>query len=443
MENESTLKKIFGFLRLSHEMEDPKLIQESIEKGVVFRGTNLWILIFASFVASVGLNMNSTAVIIGAMLISPLMGPINGIGYSIATYNFMLLKKSVKNYSFSIVAVLVASTLYFLLTPLHAVHSELLARTSPTIYDVFIALFGGLAGIVGISSKNKGNVIPGVAIATALMPPLCTAGYGISVGNLEFFMGAMYLFVINSVFIALSAMLVSQLLKLPRKAFLLTNQIKNTKIVVGIIILLTVVPSAYFGYTLVQKEKFKELATQFTSEISLWEGNYLLSKTINEKTNHIELVFGGELLDDASERRLKKKADEFGLDGAKLEIVHGLKTNDYERIIEGETELERLTGEVNRLKSSIVSKEHTIDSLKNIPSLGKEVMAEIKAFYPEISSCSFSETMVYSKGDSTTVARPMSIVHLHANEKISQEAKDKITSWIKVRLKKENVEVYF
>ena len=443
MENESTLKKFFGFLRLSHELEDPALIHESIEKGVVFRGTNLWILIFASFVASVGLNMNSTAVIIGAMLISPLMGPINGIGYSIATYNFLLLKKSFKNYSFSIVAVLIASTLYFSLTPLDAVDSELLARTSPSIYDVFIALFGGLAGIVGISSKNKGNVIPGVAIATALMPPLCTAGYGLSVWNMEFFVGAMYLFVINSVFIALSAMLVSQLLKLPRRAFLLTNQIKNTKIVVGIVILLTVIPSAYFGYTLVQKEKFKDLAAEFTSEVSLWEGNFLLSKTINDKTNQIELVFGGELLDEASQNRLKKKADEFGLNSKKLTIVHGLKTNDYTKIIKGETEMERLTGEINHLKNTINIKEKHIDSLKNVPEIGKDLINELKVFYPNIEACSFAETVIFSSADSTLKGRPTSIVHLSTKKGMSLAEKEKISNWMKRRLKDENVVVYF
>src|SRR5690606_27897353 len=154
--------KLFQFLRLTHEQEDPAIIKDVIEKGIVVRGTNVWILLFAILVASVGLNMNSTAVIIGAMLISPRMGPIKGTGYSVATYNFLLFRKSLKNFAFSTVAALVTSTMYFILTPISTEHSELLARTSPTIFDVLIALFGGLAGIVAISSKNKGNVIPGV-----------------------------------------------------------------------------------------------------------------------------------------------------------------------------------------------------------------------------------------------------------------------------------------
>ena len=250
------LNKIFQFLRLTHEKEDSTIIQESIEKGIVVRGTNVWILVFAILVASVGLNMNSTAVVIVAMLISPLMGPINGIGYSIATYNLPLFRKSIKNFGYSTLAALVTSTLYFLLTPISTEHAELLARTSPTIFDVLIALFGGLAGIVAISSKNKWNVIPGVAIATALMPPLCTAGFGLSMGNWSYFFGALYLFTINSVFIALSAMVVSQLLKLPKQTHLLSREIKNKNIAIAVVIALTVLPSFYLGYTLVAKEKF-------------------------------------------------------------------------------------------------------------------------------------------------------------------------------------------
>jgi len=195
--------------------EDFEAIHQEVEKGIVFKGTNLWILICAILVASVGLNMNSTAVIIGAMLISPLMGPINGMGYSLATYDFDLFKKSVKNLTFAILVSLLTSALYFFISPVSSAHSELLARTSPTIYDVFIALFGGVAGMLALSSKLKGNVIPGVAIATALMPPICTAGYGLATLQFSFFFGALYLFTINTVFIAVGSLVVSQVLKFP------------------------------------------------------------------------------------------------------------------------------------------------------------------------------------------------------------------------------------
>src|SRR3989339_1540465 len=211
------IRKTLHYLNIESEVEDFDIIRRTMEKGIIFQGTNLWILVFAIVVASVGLNMNSTAVIIGAMLISPLMGPINGMGYSIATYNFPLLGKAVKNFSFAVIASLLASTAYFGISPISTAHSELLARTSPSIYDVMIALFGGLAGILAICSKQKGNVIPGVAIATALLPPLCTAGYGLATGQFSFFFGAIYLFTINTVFIALATLITIKFLKYPIK----------------------------------------------------------------------------------------------------------------------------------------------------------------------------------------------------------------------------------
>ena len=185
------IKDFFNqYFDLRKDKDDEKVIMESIRSGVEFRGANLWILIFAIFVASLGLNVNSTAVIIGAMLISPLMGPIIGMGLAVGINDFELLKRSMKSYALATVISVVTATIYFALTPLDEAQSELLARTSPSIYDVLIALFGGLAGIVALSTKDKGNVLPGVAIATALMPPLCTAGYGLATGQLIYFLGA-------------------------------------------------------------------------------------------------------------------------------------------------------------------------------------------------------------------------------------------------------------
>lgn len=212
--------KFLDRFSLHHEKEAYSKVIETIEQGVVFKGTNLWVLIFAIFIASLGLNVNSTAVIIGAMLVSPLMGPIMGMGLAMGINDLALLKKSANNFAFAVSISLITSTFYFYISPLNEAHSEILARTSPTIYDVLIAFFGGLAGILATSSKLKGNVIPGVAIATALMPPLCTAGYGLASGNLSFFSGALYLFFINTVFIALSTFLTVRFLKFPNKEFI-------------------------------------------------------------------------------------------------------------------------------------------------------------------------------------------------------------------------------
>ena len=193
------------FLRDRFDLGEDSALQDevvdNIFRGVDFRGTNLWVLIFATFVASLGLNVNSTAVIIGAMLISPLMGPIMGMGLSVGINDFDLLKRSVRNFGFMVLVSILTSTLYFVVSPLSGAQSELLARTVPTTYDVLIAFFGGLAGIVAQSRRDRtSTVIPGVAIATALMPPLCTAGYGLATLQLNYFLGAFYLFFINTVF---------------------------------------------------------------------------------------------------------------------------------------------------------------------------------------------------------------------------------------------------
>ena len=198
------------------EKENEMETIESIQKGVEVKGTNLWVLIFAIFVASLGLNTNSTAVIIGAMLISPLMGPIMGFGLGLGISDFELIKRAFRNFATATIFSVITSTLFFLISPISEAQSELLARTQPTVYDVLIAFFGGLAGIVASSTKSKGNVIPGVAIATALMPPLCTAGFGLASGNLYYFFGAFYLYFINTVFISLATFLVVRLLKYPK-----------------------------------------------------------------------------------------------------------------------------------------------------------------------------------------------------------------------------------
>lgn len=443
--NLNWLNKVFQFLRLTHEQEESLIIHETIEKGVVVRGTNVWILIFAILIASVGLNMNSTAVIIGAMLISPLMGPINGIGYSVATYNFPLFRKSIKNFGYSTLAALVTSTLYFTLTPISTEHSELLARTSPTIFDVLIALFGGLAGIVAISSKNKGNVIPGVAIATALMPPLCTAGFGLSSGNWSYFFGALYLFTINSVFIALSAMIVSQLLKLPKQKHLLSREIKNKNIAIGVVIALTILPSFYLGYTLVSKEKFRAQAEGFVNKVSIWEGNFLLENRIDPNVKSIELIYGGNEFNDKSKERLQEKANDLGLTDAKIVVKQGLKIKDYESMMKRNTyqdnKYTQLTAEVNRLKNELDKSVYQVDSLTIIPGTGDLLLREIKSLFPVIDKCAYSLTKQYSSASENPVV--VAMVFFETTEEIGEEDRLKIRKWLENRLQTKSLILKF
>src|SRR5690606_16185061 len=218
---------------------------ENIKSNISFRGSNLWILACAIVIASVGLNVNSTAVIIGAMLISPLMSPIVGAGLALAIYDFDLLKKSGKNLLIATIVSLAVASIYFYISPFKEAQSELLARTSPNIYDVLIAFFGGLVGVIALTRVEKGNPIPGVAIATALMPPLCTAGYGLAIGNFSYFFGAFYLYTINCFFICISTFLIIKYLKYQPVRHLNEKSEKQIRYGISVLIVLMIVPSFY------------------------------------------------------------------------------------------------------------------------------------------------------------------------------------------------------
>lgn len=433
------LGNLLHYLNIQNEVEDFGKIHQSIEKDIIFKGTNLWILVFAIIVASIGLNMNSTAVIIGAMLISPLMGPINGMGYSIATYDFPLFRTAVKNFAFAVSASLVASTAYFALSPVSTAHSELLARTSPTIYDVLIALFGGLAGIVAISSKQKGNVIPGVAIATALMPPLCTAGYGLATGQFAYFLGAFYLFTINTVFIAISSVVMAYMLKFPISTHVSPQVKQKVRHWSTLVISVTVIPSIYFGYLLVQKEKFTKNATQFTESINVYEGNFLLKNSIDPEKRSITLVYGGNSLTESHKEAIREKAKIFALDDVKLNIQQGFSFSD----LKGNTnEIDRLKAGISRLNQQLKEKNKQQDSLSNRSQIGKDLLAEIKPLYPQLKSCTFAESKVYN--DSTELGLNVALVVFTIEGKQLQNSeKQKINLWLETRLKTKPVKTYF
>jgi len=364
------MKNILDNFRLNNEKENHQTVIDSIDSGVVFKGTNLWILVFAIFIASLGLNVNSTAVIIGAMLVSPLMGPIMGLGLGLAINDLSLLKKALLNYLFAAGVGLTTSTVYFLLSPINDAHSEILARTAPNIYDVLIALFGGLAGILATSSKQKGNVIPGVAIATALMPPLCTAGYGLATLQFYYFFGALYLFLINTVFIALSTLITLRFLEYPYKQLPNRKDEIRANRLVGVLVSLTLLPSIYFGYTLVQENEFKVKANDFiTREINFKE-DYLLNKTIDFENKSITLIFGGRRIKPEEIFAIKNKLKEYNLEGAKLEIKQGFASlgdiNNNEQFKQMAGALQGMARELQNLRFKLDSlTTDTITTTKN------------------------------------------------------------------------------
>ncbi|HOJ38314.1 MAG TPA: TIGR00341 family protein [Ignavibacteriales bacterium] len=428
--------KLLHIMKIDSELEDHDAVYEEIKKNAIFKGTNLWILFFAIIVASVGLNMNSTAVIIGAMLISPLMGPINAIGYSISTYDFHLFKISIKNFIFAIIVALSGSTLYFAFTPISTESSELLARTSPTIYDVIIALFGGLAGIIAMSSKLKGNVIPGVAIATALMPPLCTTGYGLATGKWNFAIGAFYLFTINTIFIALASGLVSQLLNFPIRNILDEKRKRKINNIITVVIILCLLPSVYLGYRLVLEERFKNNAKKYVSNVSQFEGIYLLKNEILPKENTIILVYGGVPLNEKLKEQITLKAKDFNLLNTNIVIKEGLVFNfkDF-----ANDEVSMLKEKIINLKLALEEKNKELNAIMEKQKIGAELLEEIKIIIPIIENIFYAETKSIDENNNEIT---IPIVLIKSKDKLTHSTIQKVNEWLKKRLKNDNVKLF-
>ncbi|HAT4283995.1 TPA: TIGR00341 family protein [Clostridium perfringens] len=293
-------------------------IHENILDGVNIGGANFIILMCAIIIASVGLNMNATAVIIGAMLISPLMGPIIAIGYSVGIYNLKLLKKSAIILIIEIFISITTATIYFSLSPISSAGSEILSRTSPNIWDVIIAFTGGIAGIIGITRKKSGNILPGVAIATALMPPLCTSGYGLATKNIHIFLGAGYLFFINSFFIALSTLLVVKFMKIPTRNTLSEVKQKKLKKMIVVSTILVTIPSLISAATMVNSFLNNTNLSNFIE--NEMPSEYILNKEINTKNKTIELVIIGNTIDNSEEEKLQNTLKYYNFSGYKLII---------------------------------------------------------------------------------------------------------------------------
>ena len=427
------LEKIIDNFRLYGEKEDLDIVIERISKDVVFRGTNLWILVFAIFIASLGLNINSTAVIIGAMLISPLMGPIMGIGLGFGINDLQLVKKSVRNYTYAVIVGLITSFIYFSISPLSDAYSELLARTSPTIFDVLIALFGGLAGMLANSSKSKGNVIPGVAIATALMPPLCTAGYGLATMNFKYFFGAAYLFTINTVFIALATFATVKFLRFPVKQLEDPKADVRSHRIITAITLLTLIPSIYFGYIMIDQDRFSRNANLFVEANSSIAGNYLLNKKIDPQKKQITLVFGGKGISQIQISNMQSQLRLFKIDNAVLNIKQGISFQKYDK-------------ESDRISKFLGDQEIRINSLTNRldrdslrKSLSIQIYRELKSQYPEIVSAAISPMI--ENADSSS--NESTLVLIKSRKNISIRNKRKIEELYKERMDKQNINLIF
>lgn len=427
------------YLDLRKDKDNELATVDSIRKGVEFKGANLWILIFAIFMASLGLNVNSTAVIIGAMLISPLMGPIMGVGLSVGLNDFELMKRSLKSFLITTLFSVTTATIFFLISPVAEGQSELLARTSPTIYDVFIALMGGLAGVTALSTKEKGNVIPGVAIATALMPPLCTAGYGLATGNLIYFLGAFYLYFINSVFISLATFLGVRVMHFQRKEFVDKNREKKVRKYIVLIAVLTMCPAAYLTVGIIQDTFFEGAANRFINEQLSFENTQVVDKKIHHdgKGREIRVVLIGQEVPEASIAIARGKMKDYKLDDTKLIVLQGMNNAAVDissiRAMVMEDFYKNSEERLVQQKQRIASLEQSLERYKAFDELGRTIVPELKVLYPTVKSVSISHAIELAVDSAR--ADTVTLAVLKFGKQPDAREKGKIAEWLKARTK--------
>jgi len=422
--------KLWDFINLHNGEEDKQKVLENVTANISFRGSNLWILACAILIASVGLNVNSTAVIIGAMLISPLMGPILGAGFALGTYNFLLLRKSIKNLLIATVVSLLVSAFYFYISPFKDVQSELLARTSPNIYDVLIAFFGGLVGVIAITRVEKGNPIPGVAIATALMPPLCTAGYGLATFNFSYFFGAFYLYTINCFFICIATFLVIKYLKYPASATIEPKNEKRIRYGITTLMMIMIIPSFYLAYNLFEEKKFTKTVEEFINSEFNSRGYTVIYKKLNYNANpkKVDLAFLNKKLSKEEMEMYNRLLDERG--------IHNTMLNFRQDDADLKSEI---LSELNKQDASLSEKDVTINNLRqelnkykvNEPGL----VRELNVLFPELKDVSLGKIEKFSGTDSAKVEW---LVLYHLEKGTKEIDKSKMKKWLNERLDVDN-----
>ena len=413
----------------------------SIVSGVDFSGAKLWILVLAIFVASLGLNTNSTAVIIGAMLISPLMGPIIGMGLGVGINDFMLLKRAFKNYLVATLFSVATATLYFLITPFNEAQSELLARTSPTIYDVLIALCGGLAGIIALGSlsQRSGNVIPGVAIATALMPPLCTVGFCLATANWLYALGALYLYLINTIFISVATFIgVTLIMRFHKKEFVDKQREKRVKRTIMGIAIITIIPSVFITLGMVKEAMFNNRCKRFCTNVVKVEGAHIISHTFDYKNRSMRVVLLGEEADSAAINMMKERMADYGLEETTLDIVQGtsnMKAEDLSgRLHLEEKQTLALQNQVMEYEKTIREQRAELDAYAGAESHAKVLLPELRTLYPTIESVSTGRGVVCFKTDSVLADSTALIVSIRSKKRLPAAEQSKVEAWLRKRL---------
>lgn len=438
---------------LRKDQQDTKVIDETVRMGAQFGGTNLWVLFFAILIASVGLNTNSTAVIIGAMLISPLMGPIVGMGYGAAVQDLGLIRTAGKNLAIFVVLSLVTSVLYFTLSPLEQPQSELMARTFPTLWDVLIAAFGGAAGMVAVTRRSYSNIVPGVAIATALMPPLCTAGFGIAHGRWDMFGGAFYLFIINSMFIGASTLAVAKLLRLPRQGQLDEATRKRHRLIIVLGLTVVLVPSVWMAYRLVQQEVFASAAARVARDLESEPSSHVLMHEVDAGARTLRLIVVGRTdeaqLREQVQRRLLRDGqadvtvlvrdagdDSLNVEKLRSELQEGVNKTLVEQVKSMDAQLKALQQDVTKTQQQTLALvEKPAPKLVDAQALLQEVQAQHALV------CALTLAQGERSASATDAPKPTSVVILDVAQPLSTHDKDGLLRWLGVRLEKTEVQL--
>ena len=442
--NNQTLWQIIkSYFNVLPDKDGEKYVIKQITNGINFQGSNLWILIFAVFIASLGLNVNSTAVIIGAMLISPLMGPIIGMGLALGIADLDLFKQSIKNYLVSTFISVVTATIYFTLSPITDAQSELLARTSPTLYDVLIALFGGAAGFLAMSTKGRNNVVPGVAIATALMPPLCTAGYGLAVQNTSYFFGAFYLYFINTVFIAFTTCLGVRFLHFHRKQFINREKMRRVNLYIVSIIIITIIPASYMTWNIIKQSVFENNIDNFVTKELNYSGTNILSHQYDLKTKTLHVVAVGNPISTDSIAKAQKAMTNYQLDGYALKVIQG-SNSDSLLLLQHKNKGQLMVGEKNTAewqelayRNDVLQKQ--LNSYTHYPVLANDMREELKVVCPSAKSIMLSKASE-SFVDSASIKNHI-VAIIKTNKTLSKDNRKQLYDWLKVKVKSDSLEL--
>lgn len=434
---------------LRKDQQDPSVIDETVRSGAQFGGTNLWVLFFAILIASVGLNTNSTAVIIGAMLISPLMGPIVGIGYGAAVQDLGLIRMAGKNLAIFVVLSLLTSVLYFTLSPLEQPQSELMARTFPTLWDVLIAAFGGAAGMVAVTRRSYSNIVPGVAIATALMPPLCTAGFGIAHGRWDMFGGAFYLFIINGMFIGAATLAVAKLLRLPRQGELDEATRKRHRLIIVLGLTAVLVPSVWMAYRLVQQEVFASAAARVARDLEAEPSSHVLMHEVDAGARTLRLIVVGrtnaDQLREQVQRRLLSNGqadvtvlvrdagdDSLNVEKLRSELQEGVNKTLVEQVKSMDAQLKTLQQDVVQARALAAK-----PPVKAVDA--QALLQEVQAQQPLV--CALTLAQGERAASASDAPQAANVVVLDVANNLSTPDKNSLSRWLAVRLDKTEVQL--